>query len=57
MTERKIQISLTPNIHDNKHKPYFWVILEWHKDTWINTGKCGWESTPQKAWEVAITSE
>lgn len=55
MSERKIQVSLTANTHDNKHKPYFWVILEWNKDTWINTGKCGWESTPQKAWESAIT--
>ncbi len=53
--EMTIQITMCPHEHDNKHKPYFWVIMQTCEDgSKFNTGLCGWQITPQQAWQEAI---
>lgn len=47
----KIEIGITPHYHDNKHKPYYWIILGFYND-WCNEG-FGWAETPEKAWKEA----
>lgn len=48
----KIDVSVTPNYADNKHKPYSWVLLKYSNCAWIN--QCfGWEATPEAAWAEA----
>jgi hypothetical protein len=52
--EQEIRVLLTPHTWDNRTKPYFWVIMNYYHDSgWCNSGICGWENTPQKAWEQA----
>jgi hypothetical protein len=68
--ERKIEISLTPDTRDGNGKtPYFYVILEWtdrpcylegktvpgsENGCWFNTGICGWEDSPHRAFGKAM---
>lgn len=48
----KIDVRMTPNYEDNKHKPYFWAVLSSTDGEWAN--ECsGWAETPEKAWEEA----
>lgn len=51
----KIEVIMTPLIHDSAEKPYFWIIYS-------NTGKegslwcnhtAGWAKTPEEAWAEA----
>lgn len=51
--ERRIHVSLTPDLRANEKKPYFWKIRKWKDNDWVNSGLCGWEETPEKAWEEA----
>lgn len=55
MKEIKIEVHLTPHYHDNKHKPFFWIIFECNDNTgnWYNSGLCGWAETPADAWNEA----
>ena len=50
----KIEIFLTPQKWDNYNNPYFWVIMGYIQDSWVNTGICGWESSPENAWKKAL---
>ena len=45
--EYKIQVSMTPSLHDNPTKPYFWCILVFNNG-WSNAGS-GWAKTPDEA--------
>ncbi|KLU61765.1 hypothetical protein CEB3_c19440 [Peptococcaceae bacterium CEB3] len=49
----KIEIMATPNSHDNSENPYFWAILQYVEDSWVNTGYCDWAETPSKAFNDA----
>jgi len=50
--EHKIEVFITPS-HDNSAKPYFWAVMEYNRESWANTGLCGWATTPIEAWERA----
>jgi hypothetical protein len=52
--EYKIEISMTPHVHDNPLQPYFWCILYLHGKQWCNSGH-GWAVTPEEAWKEAKT--
>lgn len=48
----KIDVRVTPNYAENKHKPYFWAVLATTDGEWCN--ECsGWAETPEKAWNEA----
>ena len=51
--EYKIEIIMTPHTDQNKERPYFWCIFEYFGSGYCNTGYCGWEETPEKAWQKA----
>jgi hypothetical protein len=49
----KIEIGITPNYKDNKHKPYYWVLFVFNDGEWCN--ECfGWSESPEKAWTEAF---
>lgn len=54
--EYKLEINLTPHYHDNEDNPYFWVILQYTTNGWVNTGQCGWSKTPTEASVTALRS-
>jgi hypothetical protein len=48
--EYKIEVGMTPHTHDDKYKPYYWVLLACSKDgAWCNEG-FGWADSPPNAW-------
>lgn len=63
-SERKLEISLTPDTSNGNETPYFYVVLEWsdkpctldgeivpgsENGCWFNAGICGWTATPMSA--------
>ncbi len=56
METYKFEIMVTPNFHDNKKNPYFWAILQYVGDRWVNTGYCDWAKTPIEAFLKANTA-
>lgn len=45
----KIEVIVSP---DNSYEPFFWCLSSNIGDKWCNEG-FGWESSIEKAWEVA----
>jgi len=49
-SEYSMKISLSPHLHDNKEKPYYWCVLkfdsEWHQIA------CGWEASPDACYRT-----
>lgn len=39
---------------DNSYEPYFWCLMSNTGKDWCNE-TAGWASTPEKAWEEAIS--
>jgi hypothetical protein len=52
--DRKLEILLTPSMESPPNEPYFWAVLEYDKDCWVNTGICGWAGSPNKAFNQAM---
>jgi hypothetical protein len=53
--EYKIEVIMTPHIHDNPQKPYFWCIMSCTQSgSWCNH-TFGWAATPEEAWQEAKT--
>jgi hypothetical protein len=53
-TEYKMEVLISPHPHDNSKRPYFWVILKYVNEKWVNTGHSGWSKTPEVACSDAI---
>jgi hypothetical protein len=51
--DRKLEILLTPSI-GSPQESYFWAILEYDQDCWVNTGICGWAGSPERAFNQAM---
>lgn len=52
--EYKIEVIMTPHVHDSPVLPYFWCILSCCDGTWSNCCH-GWAVTPERAWQEAKT--
>ena len=51
----KIEVIMTPLIHDSPNKPYFWCIMNCLPNgSWCNH-TAGWAATPEEAWKEAET--
>lgn len=50
--EYKIEIGMTPHVHDVPDTPYCWCILKHTDKGWCNSG-FGWAATPEEAWQKA----
>ena len=51
----KIEVIMTPLMHDSPKKPYFWIIYsksDQEDSSWCNH-TCGWAETPEDAWSDA----
>ena len=51
--EYKIEVTMTPYIHDSPNAPYFYCILGRREgEKWCNYGH-GWGKTQEEAWKLA----
>lgn len=50
--EYKLEVIMTPHLHDNAKEPHFWCIYHYSGTGWHNV-VCGWAATPDKAFEAA----
>jgi len=50
----KLEIFLQPKYHNNADSPYFWAILEYTGQCWVNTGICGWGKNPAESCSKAL---
>lgn len=51
MKEYKLEVILTPHLHDNLENPYFWCVLENLGNGWHNV-RSGWSCTLEDAFQA-----
>lgn len=50
--EYRVEIIMTPHLHDNPTHPYFWRVIKCCENNWC-TEYCGWGKTQDEAFQEA----